>query len=104
MMLMIYSYGVLMQSGTIDAQAMIMALAACLIAPLPYLNRYKLPNRLCNPPALVLIVTMAVGLQTHTASYLAFMRTRPWYTGSNGTSRYVSPYAVSASTISLFLP
>ena len=70
---------------------MLMALTACLVPPLAYLNRHKPADRLCKTPALVLISTMAVGLQLLDVAYLAFLVSRPWYTGSSSNYQDVRP-------------
>ena len=72
---------------------MVMALTACLVPPLAYLNRHKPADRMCKTPALVMITTMAVGLQLLDVAYLAFMVSRPWWTGGNGHSHNVRPYS-----------
>ncbi|KAL0030094.1 hypothetical protein WJX79_006699 [Trebouxia sp. C0005] len=75
-----------LQSGAIDAQAMCLALAACLVPPLPKLNRHKPAERMCIWTALARIFCMTVALGALDTSYTLYLVTRPWFTGGTGTA------------------
>ncbi|DBA71770.1 TPA: hypothetical protein ACH3X2_011036 [Trebouxia sp. C0005] len=79
-----------LQSGAIDAQAMCLALAACLVPPLPKLNRHKPAERMCIWTALARIFCMTVALGALDTSYTLYLVTRPWFTGGTGTAYNVS--------------
>jgi len=81
---------VVVQSGAIDAQAMTMALAACLVPPLARLNRHKPSDRMCTWRALALLALMAFGLAMLDLSYMALLLTRPWFKGGTGNAYKVS--------------
>ena len=79
-----------LQSGAIDAQAMVMALAMCLVRPLAKLNRHKPSERMCTLPVLALLAMMAIGLALLDTGYMAFLIFRPWFVGGTGNSNKVS--------------
>lgn len=79
-----------LQSGAIDGQAMIMALAMCLVPPLAKLNRHKPSERMCTLPVLALLAMMTIGLAAVDVGYMAFLISRPWFVGGTGTSDMVS--------------
>ena len=83
----------MLQNQMIDVQAMLVALVACLVPPLPRLNKHKPPERLCTFPALALIAMNAIGLLCLDISYTVLLVTRPWFKGGTGSS-----YMVSLST------
>ena len=83
-----------LQSGAIDAQAMVMALAMCLVPSLAKLNRYKPSERMCTLPALALLAMMAIGLAILDTAYMVFMISRPWFVGGTGNSNMVSMYCL----------
>ncbi len=80
----------LLQSGAIDAQAMVMALAMCLVPPLAKLNRHKPSERMCTLPVLALLAMMPTGLAILDTAYMAFLVSRPWFVGGTGNSNMVS--------------
>ncbi|DBA94075.1 TPA: hypothetical protein ACH3X1_001723 [Trebouxia sp. C0004] len=79
-----------LQSGAIDAQAISLALAACLVPPLAKLNRQKPAERMCTVTALARIFWMAVALGALDMSYSMYLVTRPWFAGGTGTA-YMNP-------------
>ena len=74
----------------IDVQAMAMALAACWVAPLGYLNRHKPSPLVCTTLRLGLLLTMVALLQGAITTNAVFLITRSWFTGGNGTAHLVS--------------
>lgn len=80
----------LLQSGAIDAQAMIVALTACLAPPLPRLNCHKPSGRMCTMTSLARITVMAVGLELIHISLMSLLTTRPWFKGGTGNAYMVS--------------
>jgi len=79
-----------LQSGAVDAQAMVMALAMCLVPPLAKLNRHKPSERMCTLPALALLAMMAIGLAILDTAYMAFLTSRPWFVRGTGNADMVS--------------
>lgn len=79
-----------LQSGAIDAQAMSLALATCLVPPLPRLNRHKLAERMCTMTALARIFCMTVAFGALDMSYSMYLVTQPWFVGGTGTAYMVS--------------
>jgi len=79
-----------LQSGVIDAQAMVMALAMCLVPPLAKLNRHKPSERMCMLPALALLAMMATGLAILDMFYMVFLTSRRWFVGGTGNADMVS--------------
>ncbi|KAL0048212.1 hypothetical protein WJX82_010068 [Trebouxia sp. C0006] len=79
-----------LQSGAIDAQAMSLALAACLVPPLPKLNRHKLAERMCTMTVLARIFCMTIAFGALDMSYSVYLVTRPWFAGGTGTA-YMNP-------------
>ncbi|KAL0027251.1 hypothetical protein WJX77_006828 [Trebouxia sp. C0004] len=75
-----------LQSGAIDAQAMVMALAMCLVPPLAKLNRHKPSERMCTLPVLALLAVMALALAILDTVYMALLISRPWFVGGTGNS------------------
>ena len=78
-----------MQVGAIDFQAMTMALAALLVAPLPKLNRHKPPGNVCHWPILMIMAVMAFCLYGCLTFNMVFMASHSWYHGGTGTQRQV---------------
>ena len=74
---------------------MSLALAACLVPPLPKLNRQKPAERMCTWTALARICIMAVALGLLDMSYSVFLVTRPWFAGGTGTAYMVSAICCS---------
>lgn len=74
----------------IDVQAMAMALAACWVAPLGYLNRHKPSPLVCTTLRLGMLLTMVSLLQAAVTLNAVFLVHRPWYPGGNGTAHLVS--------------
>ena len=81
----------MLQHQMIDVQAMLVVLTACLVPPLPRLNKHKPAFRLCTLPALAILTMNAVGLLILDISYMALLLTRPWYDGGTGGAYLVSP-------------
>jgi len=79
-----------LQSGAIDAQAMVMALAMCLVPPLAKLNRHKPSERMCTLPVLALLAMMAIALAILDTAYMALLISRPWFVGGTGNADMVS--------------
>lgn len=79
-----------MQMQAIDIQAMAMCLAACWVPPLDQLNRHKPSPRVCTFVGLTLLICMASALQAAHVINAAFLCTRPWFHGGNGTADMVS--------------
>ena len=69
---------------------MSLALAACLVPPLPKLNRHKPAEQMCTWTALARIVCMAVALGALDTSYSVYLATRPWFVGGTGTAYMVT--------------
>lgn len=82
-----------MQHQVIDAQAMLIALMACLVPALPRLNKHKPAVHLCTLPAVAVLAMNAVGLLILDISYMALLLTRPWFEGGTGDA-----YLVCVST------
>ena len=81
----------------IYGQAMVIACVACLVPPLPRLNRHKPADRLCTFPGLALIAVSALGLLALGIGHMALLVTRPWFAGGNGTGHMVSQTALHDS-------
>lgn len=80
----------LLQVTCIDIEAMLIALAACLVPPLAQLNRHKPVDCVSRTPTLVLLAVMAGCLVLIDWACVLLMTTRPWFTGGNGTAHNVS--------------
>ena len=80
----------LLQMTIIDAEAMLIALAACLVPPLIQLNRHKSEDRVSRPATLVLLFVMVAGLEVADIVIIIYMTTQPWYTGGTGSATNVS--------------
>ena len=76
--------------SVIDAEAMALALVACLVPPLAKLNPHKPSQRMCMVPMLALMTWMAVGFAINDVTHIFMMIWRPWYTGGTGTAYLVS--------------
>lgn len=87
----------LLQMTFIDAEAMLIALAACLVPPLPKLNRHRSVDRVSRGPTLVLLFAMAASLQLIDVACIVLMTSRPWYSGGSGTAEHVSIYCSDAT-------
>lgn len=74
----------------IDAEAMLIALAACLVPPLVHLNRHKSDDRLSRPTTLVLLFIMVAALEAVDIAIIILLTTQSWYTGGTGTAANVS--------------
>lgn len=79
-----------LQVTVIDASAMVIALAACVILPLAQLNHHKPADRLCKAPTLVLLFVMVVSLQCLNTICYVSLSTQYWFNGGNGTANSVS--------------
>lgn len=82
-----------LQNQEIDLQAMLVALVACLVLPLPHLNRHKPAFHLFTLPAAAVIVMNVMGVVVLDASYMALLLSR----AHGGTS---SAYMVSQPCLS----
>ena len=80
----------LLQMTFIDAEAMLIALAACLVPPLPQLNRHRSVDRVSRGPTLVLLFVMAASLQLIDVACIILLTSRPWFRGGSGTAENVS--------------
>ena len=74
----------------LDSEAMAMAICACWMKPLACLNRNRPPQHISGKYDLALLVSMAVCMQLAGLIGMAFMTSRPWYTGGTATSAFVS--------------
>ena len=81
----------MLQEQAIDVQAMLVALVACLVPPLPRLNRHKPAFRLFTLPAAAVIAVGVVVLLILDVSYMALLITRSWFDRGTGTAYLVSP-------------
>ena len=79
-----------MQMSWIDAEAMLIALAACLVPPLVQLNRHKSEDRMSRPTTLVLLFVMVAALEVMDMAIIILMTTQPWYTGGTGSATNAS--------------
>ena len=77
-----------MQMTVIDAEAMLIALAACLVPPLVQLNRHKSEAYVSRPTTLVLLFVMVAGLEAMDIAII--LTTQPWKTGATGSATNVS--------------
>ena len=79
----------LLQVQVLDVLSMAMAIAACWMRPMPRLNRCKPQQRASGRYGLALVVTMAVCSQLGQIDSMAFLCTRPWFQGGNGSPNLV---------------
>ena len=86
------------QNQVIDVQAMLVALVACLVPPLPRLNKHKPAFHLGTLRAIAFIAVNALGLLVLDISYMVLLRSKPWFHGGNGTAYMVSQTCLCVTT------